>query len=159
MYIRCDEISNKAFISHSKKIKTEKKNSKPVIAKVKGSKPIILDAKWTNYSPQFLEHKFCIPKDLNLVESRDIYQIDTSYQNIHLQPLPDITAFNLGNPYEEYSSSCSSPRDVNEISMHISLIDTQDAAMTEWKKDRSLVVLKYEEPKLIEGKMNNVEKV
>ena len=109
----------------SKEIKTEKKNSKTVKAKVKGNKPIILEAKWTNYSPQFLEHKFCLPKDLNLVESRDIYQIDTSYQNIHLQPLPDITAFNLGNPYEEYSSSCSSPRDVNEISMHISLMETQ----------------------------------
>ena len=136
----------------SKEIKTEKKNSKTVKAKVKGNKPIILEAKWTNYSPQFLEHKFCLPKDLNLVESRDIYQIDTSYQNIHLQPLPDITAFNLGNPYEEYSSSCSSPRDVNEISMHISLINTQDAAIMEWnsmkKEERSLVkgdIINYDE--------------
>jgi len=44
-----------------------------------------------------------------------------------LQPLPNISTFNRINSSEKCSSSptssCSSPRDINEISLHISLIN------------------------------------
>jgi len=137
--IEKDEGAHKDVNDHSTKIaerfkslkrtNVQKKTTKPVKSKVKGSKPIILDAKWTNYSPQFLENKFSVPKDLNLVERKD----DKSYQNILLQPLPDITTFSNTSQYQinRYCSSptetsCSSPRDVNEVSLHISLLEAQD---------------------------------
>ena len=116
--------ANKEEVKVQKIVKTPKKISKPVKSEVKSSKPIILDTKWTNYSPKFLENKFSIPKDKALLESRDIYQLDTSCQNILLQPLPDITTFYQTNQYT--SSSCSSPRDVNEVSLHISLVESED---------------------------------
>merc|ERR1711892_269074 len=99
------------------KINNSKKSNKGVKYKVKRSQPIILDTKWTNYSSHFLKHKFEITKSLNLVESipsRDLYQIDTSYQNSDHHPLPDMTTFSLINPYEKYSlsttPSCEDPR-------------------------------------------------
>ena len=42
-------------------MKNTQKINKQVNGKVKISKPIILDAKWTNYSQQFLGQKFVIP--------------------------------------------------------------------------------------------------
>merc|ERR1712106_667094 len=106
-----DKISESNIIpvktpGSKKKVKTPKKSIKPVKGKVKGSKPVILDAKWTNYSPQFLGHKFAIPKDINMLEkmpSEQIYQLDTSYQNITHYPQPDMTTYNIINPYEECS--------------------------------------------------------
>merc|ERR1712106_534328 len=130
-----DKISESNIIpvktpGSAKKVKTPKKGTRTVKGKVKGSKPVILDAKWTNYGPQYFGHKFAIPKDINMVEkmpSEQIYQIDTSYQNITHHPLPDMTTFNVINPYGECypspTSSCASPRDVNEISLHISLLE------------------------------------
>merc|ERR1712179_432422 len=40
-----------------KTAKTSKKSPKTLKSTVKSSKPVTLDAKWTNYSPQFLEQK------------------------------------------------------------------------------------------------------
>jgi len=66
-------------------MKTPKKKIKSAKSVVKCSKPIILDANWTNYSPQSLQNKSLMSKRQN--------KLDTSYQNIVLQPLPDITTF------------------------------------------------------------------
>merc|ERR1712128_390471 len=52
----------------AKNTKTPILKPKTVNRKVKGSKPIILDAKWANYSPQFLGHKLAIPKNINPVQ-------------------------------------------------------------------------------------------
>ena len=111
---------------------------------VKSRKPIILDTKWTNYSPQFLENKFSLPKDKALLESRDIFEIDESYQNIVLPPLPDITTFNQANHYT--SSSCSSPRDVNEVSLHISLLESKDEIVRDngsFMQEKNMMNLEY----------------
>ena len=117
--------------SASPKIKKAgKKSPQTLKSVVKSSKPILLDSKWTNYSPQFLEHKFSITKDPSIDESRNIYQADRSSQNILLHPLPDITIFNKN--YHYTSSTCSSsPRDVNEVSLHISLLESDDTLETE----------------------------
>ena len=60
-------------------------------------------------------------------KTNHIYQ---DYGEINLShPLPNIKTFNEKNVYENIPSSssptpsCSSPRDINEISLHISLID------------------------------------
>ena len=58
------EIIDSKIVTETAK---KKKNTKK-ISKVKTSKPIILDAKWTNYSQQFLGQNFSIPKDINLVQ-------------------------------------------------------------------------------------------
>ena len=117
--------------SASPKIKKAgKKSPQTLKSVVKSSKPILLDSKWTNYSPQFLEHKFSITKDPSIDESRNIYEVDRSSQNILLHPLPDITIFNKN--YHYTSSTCSSsPRDVNEVSLHISLLESDDTLETE----------------------------
>ena len=127
--------------------KTEKKNTKKKVKSiVKTKKTIILDAKWTNYSQQFLGQTFSIPKDINLVQLvcdseatvRQIdCQLDSSFHDLRemnidltqmndLLPLPNIATFHLSSPFDKYSPSptpsCSSPRDVNEISLSISLL-------------------------------------
>jgi len=107
-----------------KKNKEEKKILKTKKFAVKSSTPIILDTKWTNYSPKFLEQKFAMPKDQNNVETGDFYNLDTSYQNIFLEPLPDITTFYQIDHYT--SSSCSSPEDTNQVSLHISLLESEE---------------------------------
>ena len=107
----------------SKKKNVKKKICKPLKSLEKSRRPIILDKKWTNYSSQFLEHKFSIPKDENE------HQIDISYPNSLLHPLPDISTFNQTNHYT--TSSFSSPRDVNEISLHISLLESENIIDTD----------------------------
>ena len=106
-----------------KKKNVKKKICKPLKSLEKCRRPIILDKKWTNYSSQFLEHKFSIPKDENE------HQIDTPYQNSLLHPLPDISNFNQTN--HDTTSSFSSPKDVNEISLHISLLESENIMDTD----------------------------
>ena len=120
-----------------KKAKTLKKSSKPMKSEVKSCKPIILDTKGTNYSPQFLEHKFSISKSKDLLESRDDYQIEASHQNTVHHTLPDITIFNQPNYYT--SPSSSSPIDVNEISLHISLLEKKDQIESNIHEKESLL--------------------
>ena len=134
----------------AKKKKKAVKDQTHVESKVKTSKPVILDPKWTNYSEQFLGHKFSIPSDINLVQLEcsspslsTVYPhaTDTPYQDYRyltqiqseLHPLPNINTFTQHNPYEKCLSftsptpPCSSPRDVNEISISISLWDNKDS--------------------------------
>ena len=70
---------------YPKKMKTPKKKTKSVKSVVKFSKPTILDANWTNYSPQSIQNILLMSKLQN--------KLDISYQNIVLQPLPDIPTF------------------------------------------------------------------
>jgi len=125
-YVKNYEANGKMDMNRKqlKKAKTLKKSSNPMKSEVKSCKPIILDTKWTNYSPQFLENKCSISKSKDLLESRDDYQMEASHQNTMHQTLPDITIFN--QPYYHTSPSSSSPIDVNEISLHISLLEKKD---------------------------------
>ena len=110
-------------LESSKTKNVKKKICKPLKSLEKSRRPIILDNKWTNYSSQFLEHKFSIPKDENE------HKIDSPYQSSMLHPLPDISTFNQTNHYT--TSSFSSPRDVNEISLHISLLESENIIDTD----------------------------
>ena len=127
------EIINKTH-EYPKKMKTPKKKSKCVKSVVKCSKPIILDANWTNYSPQSLQNKSLMSKRQN--------KLDTSYQNIVLQPLPDITTFSQikYHTFSPLDTSCSSPEDMNSVSLHISLLDSQDEIGTLEEQDQFLLV-------------------
>merc|ERR1719369_1194961 len=89
------EMNEKVMIERNKttaKSKTQKEKPKQPKS-VKSSKPIILDTKWTNYSPELLGKKFVIPKDQNIIEKEEVHQMDASYQDIVLHPLPHITTF------------------------------------------------------------------
>eukprot|EP00092_Neocalanus_flemingeri_P040965 GFUD01044604.1.p1 GENE.GFUD01044604.1~~GFUD01044604.1.p1 ORF type:complete len:319 (-),score=100.70 GFUD01044604.1:60-929(-) len=166
------DTSTKATKEKAEKDKTPKER------RVKTSKPVILDPKWTNYSEQFLESKFCLPKSGNLVQSEypspdmstmpaqpaDIRQhaylplmggetvSSHPYQDCRginlnlpqmaeLHPLPGINTFTLHlqeekcPSYSSPTSSCSSPRDVNEISLHISLIGNSASTRQEEEGD------------------------
>ena len=115
----------------SKKTNTQNKSPKRTKQLVKSTKPITLDTKWTNYSQQFLGYKFSTSKNQCVLENKDTFKIETFCKNYVVHPLPDITIFNQTNQQREYcfspsESSCSSPTDVNEVSLHISLLDDQD---------------------------------
>jgi len=115
----------------SQKPNTQKKTLKRAKQLVKSTKPITLDTKWTNYSQQFLGYKFSTSKNQCVLENKDTFKIETFCKNYVVHPLPDITIFNQTNQRQEYcfspsESSCSSPTDVNEVSLHISLLDDQD---------------------------------
>jgi len=107
-------------ITLNSKNKNKSKNDLKIVkCKVKTTKSVILDPKWTNYSEQFLGQKFSTPVDIKLVQSEICpYEKQQVY-------FTNPSQIQLPSP----PPSCSSPRDINEISLHISLIDNNATSL------------------------------
>ena len=110
------DVSEKQKTKKEENVKKCQKKKKTNKMKMVSDKTVRKGAgcdKWTNYSQTFLEQKFCSNKSERI--SYDIHP--TSIQ------LEESVPPTISNTSECSTPPPSSPRDVNEISLHISLLD------------------------------------